>query len=80
MPNPINRVAVCSALGLAPDQCNADVFKQLVKGGFLPAPLDAAYDTFDLTAVQAKIGSAASIVAAAGKIVTEHRGGQKAIF
>ena len=80
MSNPINRTAVASALGITPDHINIDIFKRLVAGGFLPAPLDANYETFDLTAVQAKIVSATSIVTAAGKFATEHRGGPKAVF
>jgi hypothetical protein len=80
MSNPITRAAVCGALGLAADHCNVDVFKRLVAGGFLPTPLDAAYDSFDLSAVQAVVGTAATVKAAAGKISSEHRGGPKAVF
>ena len=80
MSNPINRLAVCSALGISPDYATTDVFKRLVSSGLLPAPLDAGYDTFDLTAIQGKVASAASVAKFAGKVVTEHRGGQKAVI
>jgi hypothetical protein len=79
MSNPINRLAVCSAFGLAGDHCTTDVFKRLVAAGLLPAPLDASYDAFDLSAVQALLGGAASTVSLARKVVTEHRGGSKAV-
>jgi hypothetical protein len=57
-----------------------DIFKRLVAANLLPAPLDAGYDSFDLSAVQAKVGSAASIVSFARKVATEHRGGSKAVI
>jgi hypothetical protein len=79
MSNPINRQAVGDALGIDADHRTTDVFKRLVSAGLLPAPLDAGYDQFDLTAVQAKIGSAASIVNFARKVTAEHRGGAKAV-
>jgi hypothetical protein len=79
MSNPINRVAVCSAFGLAGDHCTADVFKRLVSAGLIPAPLDAGYDSFDLSAVQALLGGAAATASYARKVVTEHRGGSKAV-
>ena len=80
MSNPINRQAVADALGIDLDHRNADVFKRLVAAGMLPAPLDANYDSFDLTAVQAKLATASAIVSFARKVVTEHRGGSKAVI
>jgi hypothetical protein len=80
MSNPINRQAVGDALGLDADHRTTDVFKRLVAAGLLPAPLDAAYDSFDLSAVQGKVASAASVVSFARKVVTEHRGGAKAVL
>lgn len=80
MSNPINRLAVCTALGIAPEYGNTDILKALVANNFLPAPLDSAFETFDITAIQAKVGTAAAIQAAAIKIANQHRGGQKAVF
>lgn len=80
MSNPINRQAVGDALGLDADHRTFDVFKRLVAVSLLPAPLDAGYDQFDLSAVQAKIASAASIVNFARKVTAEHRGGSKAVI
>lgn len=80
MSNPINRLAAGNALGIAPDHQSTDIFKRLVSAGFLPAPLDSLYDSWDITAVQAKVGVAASIASAAQKFATEHRGGTKAVF
>lgn len=80
MSNPINRDAVCSALGIPREYAHLDIFKALVSNGFLPAPLDSTYETYDITAVQAKVASASSIQAAAVRIATQHRGGQKAVF
>jgi hypothetical protein len=80
MSNPINRQAVGDALGLDADHRTTDIFKRLVAANLLPAPLDAGYDSFDLSAVQAKVGSAASIVSFARKVATEHRGGSKAVI
>jgi hypothetical protein len=79
MSNPINRMAVCSALGIDPDYATTDMFKRLVASGLLPAPIDANYDNFDLTAIQGKIATAASIVAFSRKVAAEHRGGPKAV-
>lgn len=79
MSNPINRQAVGDAFGLDADHRTTDVFKRLVSAGLIPAPLDASYDQFDLTAVQGKLAGAASTVALARKVVAEHRGGPKAV-
>jgi hypothetical protein len=79
MSNPINRQAVGDAFGLDADHRTADVFKRLVTANLLPAPLDANYDQFDLAAVQGKLAGAASAVAFARKVATEHRGGAKAV-
>ena len=80
MINPINRTAVGMSLGIDPDHRTADVFKRLVAVGLLPAPLDAYYDSFDLTAIQAVVASAPAIVAHARKVSTEQRGGIKAVI
>lgn len=80
MSNPINRDAVCSALGVPREYAHVDILKALVANNFLPAPLDAAYETFDITAIAGKVGSAASIQAAAVRIANQHRGGQRAVF
>lgn len=80
MSNPINRLCVGRALGIPGDHHTTDIFKRLVASGFLPAPLDSSYDSWDLTAVAAVVGSGSTIVSAAKKFATEHRGGPKAIF
>lgn len=79
MSNPINRQAVADALGLDGDHRTIDVFKRMVAANLLPAPLDANYDSFDLTAIQGKVATAPSIVGYARKVVAEHRGGAKAV-
>ena len=80
MSNPINRAAVGAALGIAPDHQSDSVFRALVANGFLPAPLDASYDSWDISAVNGVTGTAASIQAAARKIATSHRSGKPAQF